>query len=120
MAIKGKGRTRPRGPAAPGPRPVYVVPRKPLLARRGVQLGALAVLLLAIGAVLVFGFIRSRSDARLARERQLVTQFGFRIEEPLRSVSQNLPPTGLQVFGAMRTSLSQLKDGSADPSQVIR
>jgi hypothetical protein len=120
MAIKGKGRTRSRGPAAPGPRPVYVVPKKPFLARRGVQLGALAVLVLAIGAVLVFGFINSRSDDRLSRESQLVTQFAFRIEEPLRSVSQNLPPTGLQVFGAMRTSVTQLKDGSADPSQVIR
>jgi hypothetical protein len=120
MAIKGKGKARSRRPVTGGPKPVYVVPRRPLFARRGVQLVTLGVVLGAIGAALLYGFLRQRSDDRLDREAAAVQQFKSQVEQPLSSVSESLPPLGVRVFAELRTNLDQLEQGDVDPSQVIQ
>lgn len=120
MAIKGKGRARSRRPVAGGPKPVYVVPKKPPLARRGVQIVALALVLLALGGALLYGFVQQRSEDRLERERAAVQGFKTQVENPLLPVSESLPPLGLRVFGELRLHLSQLEQGEVDPSQIIQ
>ena len=118
MAIKGKGKTRSRRAVAAGPRPVYVVPRKPPLARRSVQLGALAALLLVIGAIMLWTYLDQRADQRLQDQQTIVSRFATRVETPLQPVSQQLPPTGLVIFGELREDLTSMREETADPSQV--
>src|SRR5919106_1193630 len=61
MAIKGKRRTRAtRRGIATAPRPHLVIPRKPLLRRRGVQITLVVILLAVIGGLVVWG-LRTRS-----------------------------------------------------------
>jgi hypothetical protein len=103
---------------AAGPKPVYVVPKKPPLARRGVQLGALAVLLLVIGAILLWTYLDQRAEQRLKEEQAILGRFATRVEAPLQPVSQQLPPTGLVIFGELREDLTGLREQSADPSEV--
>jgi hypothetical protein len=118
LAIKGKGKTRSRRAVAAGPKPVYVVPRKPPLARRSVQLGALAVLLLIIGGILLWTYLDQRAEQRLEEEQAILGRFATRVEAPLQPVSQPLPPTGLVIFGELREDLTGLREESADPSEV--
>jgi hypothetical protein len=118
LAIKGKGKTRSRRAVAAGPKPVYVVPRKPLLARRGVQLGALAVLLLVIGGILLWTYLDQRADRRLEEERAILEDFTTRVERTLRPVSRVLPPTGLSIFGTLRDDLTALRKEETDPTEV--
>jgi hypothetical protein len=118
LAIKGKGKTRSRRAVAAGPKPVYVVPRKPLLARRSVQLGALAVLLLVIGAILLWTYLDQRADQRLEEEQTILGRFATRVEDTLRPVSRPLPPTGLAIFGDLRDDLTALREEKADPTEV--
>jgi hypothetical protein len=118
LAIKGKGKTRSRRAVAAGPKPVYVVPRKPPLARRSVQFGALAVLLLVVGAILLWTYLDQRADQRLQDEQAIVSRFATRVETPLQPVSQQLPPTGLVIFGDLREDLTSMREETADPTQV--
>jgi hypothetical protein len=118
LAIKGKGKTRSRRAVAAGPKPVYVVPRKPPLARRSVQLGALAALLLVIGAILLWTYLDQRADQRRQDEQAIVSRFATQVETPLQPVSQQLPPTGLVIFGDLREDLTSMLEETADPSQV--
>jgi hypothetical protein len=118
LAIKGKGKTRSRRAVAAGPKPVYVVPRKPLLARRSVQFGALAALLLVIGGILLWTYVNQRADQRLEEERAILGRFATRVEAPLQPVSRPLPPTGLVIFSELRDDLTALREETADPTEV--
>jgi hypothetical protein len=118
LAIKGKGKTRSRRAVAAGPKPVYVVPKKPPLARRSVQLGALAALLLVIGAILLWTYLNQRADRRVQEQAAILSRFAARVETPLQPVSQQLPPTGLVIFGDLREDLTSMQEETADPSQV--
>lgn len=118
MAIKGKGKTRSRRTVAAGPKPVYVVPRKPPLARRSVQLGALGALLLVVGAILLWTYLDQRADQRVQDEQAILSRFATRVESPLQPVSQQLPPTGLRIFGDLREDLTSMREETADPTQV--
>src|SRR5438477_10909758 len=71
MAIKGKTKARSRRSVTPGPKPVYVVPKKRLIARRGFQIGVLVVLVIAAGAGITYGLIheRQQQEARAISQR---------------------------------------------------
>jgi hypothetical protein len=83
-----------------------------------VQLGALAALLLVIGAILLWTYLDQRADQRLQDQQTIVSRFATRVETPLQPVSQQLPPTGLVIFGELREDLTSMREETADPSQV--
>jgi hypothetical protein len=119
MAIKGKGKARARRAVTAGPKPMYVPVKKPLLARRSVQIGLGLLVLAALAGGLLYGFAKQRSNDRLERERAAVQQFGALIEQILTPVGQPLPPTNFEVFQELELDIAQLKAGDLDPSQAI-
>jgi hypothetical protein len=120
MAIKGKRRTRAtrRGIAA-APRPHLVIPRKPLLRRRGVQITLVAILV-AVVAGLVFVGLRSRAtNQRMAREREDVSSFGAFVEEVLqrRAMGQAVV-TQYLILPELPPAVAQLKAGKGKPREL--
>ncbi|MBI4261805.1 MAG: hypothetical protein HY658_14720 [Actinobacteria bacterium] len=120
MAIKGKGKTRSRRAVAGGPKPVYVVPRKPFLRRRSTRVGAVGLLVAVVGGVLLGVWMNQRAADRLALRREAVLEFAARLEQPLSPIATPLPPTGLKLFADLGDLVAQLREGSIDPSVAIR
>ena len=122
MAIKGKRRARAtrRGIAA-APRPHLVIPRKPLLRRRGVQI-TLAVLLVALVGGLAFWGIRTqRNNQRLARDREDVSSFGTFVEEVLqrRALGQAVL-TQYVILPEMMPTVTRLRSGRGNEDRLVQ
>lgn len=93
MAIKGKNRSRSKTKAVTrGPRPMYVEPKRPLLARRWFQVTAGIVILVLATAGIVYGIARERSQTREreAREAQAraLEEYRNRIDPIVAGIGQ--------------------------------
>jgi hypothetical protein len=121
MAIKGKRRTRAtrRGIAA-APRPHLVIPRKPLLRRRGVQITLVVVLVAAIGGLVFWGLRTRSNNQRLAREREDVSSFGAFVEEVLqrRAMGQAVV-TQFLILPELPSAVAELKAGRGNPTELV-
>lgn len=128
MAIKGKGKPRRRRTTAP-PRPIYVQAKKPLLRRRGVQVGILLVVLAGIGVIawvaLAAKADRDREAARQAAreerlqvERDILARFGGRVRQAMAPVSQEFQTT-LIPFPDLDRDLDRLKSGDLEAEEAI-
>jgi hypothetical protein len=122
MAIKGKRRTRAtrRGIAA-APRPHLVIPRKPILRRRGVQITLVVLLLALMGGLVFWGVRTQRNNQRLAREREDVSSFGSFVEEVLqrRAMGQAVV-TQFLILPELPTTVAQLKAGQGREEQITQ
>jgi hypothetical protein len=122
MAIKGKGRTKRRRVSAP-PKPVYVKPKKPLLARRGVQIGALVVIAVAaITSVVVALLIKHHHNQRQALDRTetgIVRRFGAAFDNDLSGIGQPFQTT-FTPFPSFTTDVSDFKSGKLSATQAAR
>jgi hypothetical protein len=122
MAIKGKGKSKRRGVAA-APKPVYVKPHRPLLARRGFQIGALAVI--AVGAIVgvTLGLIAQHSSnqkkALNAAEASIVQRFGRAIDDSISGIGQPFQ-TQFRPFPDLTSDVSKLKAGTLTPADAIK
>jgi hypothetical protein len=120
MAIKGKRRTRAtRRGIATAPRPHLVIPRKPLLRRRGVQITLVVILLAVIGGLVVWGLRTRSTNQRLAREREDVSSFGAFVEEVLqrRAMGQAVV-TQYLILPELPATVAQLKSSRGNPQQT--
>ena len=122
MAIKGKSKPRARRAVTPGPKPAYVPVRKPLLARRGVQIGLAIVL--AAGSIygIWYGVQRERrkdAEAALAKRlRASVTGYQTALGPVLVGVGQQSGPSTFAVLPDLASSLDGLKGGVVSPADA--
>ncbi|HZP89756.1 MAG TPA: hypothetical protein VFC04_02025 [Actinomycetota bacterium] len=124
MAIKGKSRSRARRTVTPGPRPTFVPVRRPLLARRGFQVTALVVILVAATAGVVYGLAKERTKQRTeALQRSMrvaATKYQVGVDGALANVGQPLPPSGFKAFPALTTDVDGLRKGSVDAKTAAK
>ena len=117
MAIKGKRKPKRRA-VTTGPKPVYVPPKKPLLARRGFWITVGVLVLAGAAAGLVAGFAIKRSNDRKHDEREIVQRFGSRIDATLQGVGQSLGPS-FQAFPTLSQDIGRFKSGDLKPSDAL-
>lgn len=125
MAIKGKSKPRARRSVTPGPRPVYVPVRRPLVRRRGLQLGVLAVVLLVAAGAIVYGFVHERNanhQKALARTMKAVmTDYSGQVQSAIASVGQQAQlPTAFTLLPQLRSEVQGLRTGSVDPKTASK
>ena len=117
MAIKGKRKSKRRA-VTTGPKPVYVPPKKPLLARRGLWITVGAVVLAGAVAGLVAGFMIKGSNDREQDEKQIVKRFGSRVDATVQSIGQPLG-TSFRAFPSLAQDIGRLKKGELAPSEAL-
>ncbi len=117
MAIKGKrkGRSRPRT-VATAPRQFLVPPKTPLFRRTGTQVLLVVLFWAAVFAVAVGVGLASEAD----RRAEHIDQFTNLVNGALSSerVAQSLGASQL-VLPEMGQSIAQLRQGSADPAELV-
>jgi hypothetical protein len=120
MAIKGK--RRPRGTRrgiASAPRPHLVIPKKPLLRRRGVQVGLVLLLVALIGGLVWLGLARQRAARQLAAEREDASSFGTFVEEVLQRRALGQPIlTDYLILPDLEAALAQVQEGRGSEEQL--
>jgi len=119
MAIKGRSKPRSRKVVTPGPRPAYVPVKKPLLARRGVQIAILAVVAAGAAAGIWYGIAKERTEDRARqleqRKRTAAVTFQGKVEAAIVGVGQPAPPSGFSAFPALAADLDGLAAGDVKP-----
>src|SRR5213078_1212157 len=109
MAIKGKGKTKRRGVGA-APKPVYVKPKKPILARRGFWfivggIALAAIVISVVSAILVHNGNKEKAAKRVA-ETAIVRNFGTQLDNALTPVGQGSSLTSFQALPDLSAALS--------------
>lgn len=120
MAIKGKRRARGGRPVGAAPRPVIVLPRKPLLQRRGFRIGLAVFLAAALGGGVAGGLLASRSGRQVEREREAVQQFSSLVEASLVGVGQSIGPSQFLPFPELLADVDGLRTEEVRPRKAIR
>jgi hypothetical protein len=126
MAIKGKSKARSRRTVTPGPKPVYVVPKKRLLARRGFQIGVLAVLLIGAAAGITYGLAHERTQQRAKelaqREQDTIGSYKTQITSALGTpgLGQANQTSGFDVIPSAIALLGQLDPSKAPPRDALK
>jgi hypothetical protein len=123
MAIKGKSKPKARRSVTPGPRPVYVPVRQPLVRRRGFQIGVLAVVVLAAAGAILYGYVHER-DANHAAEQErilkdIASQYTTRVQTAIAGVGQSQAVT-FTLLPDLKTQIDALRSGSRSPSDVAK
>src|SRR5438270_6632035 len=122
MAIKGKGRSKRRGVAA-APKPVYVQPKRPLFARRGFWIPAVAVIVIGTVAGVVTGLLiqhhNNQQKALKAKETSIVDRFGHSVDADLAGVGQPFQ-TQFQAFPALTTDVTDLTSGKLTAADAVK
>jgi hypothetical protein len=122
MAIKGKGRSKRRGVAA-APKPVYVQPKRPLFARRGVWIPAVAIIVIGTVAAVVTGLLiqhhNNQQKALKAKETSIVDRFGRSVDTDLAGVGQPFQ-TQFQAFPALTTDVTNLTSGKLTAADAVK
>jgi hypothetical protein len=124
MAIKGKGRSRARKSVTPGPRAVYTPVKQPLLARRGVQIAALVlVIALAVGGIW-YGLAKERTEERRkeldASQRTAVSGYRSAVGAALLKVGGEPLPGAFSVLPILQTDLDGLANGTVDAETAAK
>jgi hypothetical protein len=121
MAIKGKSKPKARRSVTPGPRPVYVPVKRPLVQRRGFQIGVVAVVAaIALGAI-VFGVVNERNAdherAQKALLASIVSKYTVRVQGAIAAVGQP-EAVSFTLLPEVKTQIDALRSGSAAPADV--
>lgn len=119
MAIKGKRRRGGGRSVAAPPRPVTVIPPKPLFKRRGFRITALVVLLAGVLTLVLLG-LDARSDSR-AREEEVrqIRQFGVQVQTALTAegAAQELA-TGFLILPELGQAVADLQSEEIRPKRL--
>jgi hypothetical protein len=123
MAIKGKGKTKRRGVGA-APKPVYVKPKKPILARKGFWLivggvALAAIVISVVSAILVHNGNKQKAAKRQA-EAAIVRNFGTQIDNALDPVGQGSSLTSFQALPDLSAALSDFQKGKLSSNAAIK
>jgi hypothetical protein len=123
MAIKGKGKTKRRGVGA-APKPVYVKPKKPILARKGFWLivggvALAAIVISVVSAILVHNGNKQKAAKRVA-EAAIVRNFGTQLDNALAPVGQGSSLTSFQALPDLSAALSDFQKGKLSAKAVSK
>ena len=122
MAIKGKSKAKARRTVTSGPKPVYVVPKKPLFLRRGFQIGALVVIVLAAAGGILYGLHREHQNQAAAElkanEARYIGQFKTQVTSALSGVGSPNQSTGFDVLPDLSTAIGGLKSGNTSANSA--
>jgi hypothetical protein len=123
MAIKGKSKPKARRSVTPGPRPVYVPVKRPLVQRRGFRLGVLALMLVAAAGALAYGVVHERNvnhaKAQTRIEKTIMDSYSPQVQTAISAVGS--PEPGGEAFSLLpdlKTDIAGLRSGKAKPSDV--
>jgi hypothetical protein len=123
MAIKGKSKPKAKRSVTPGPRPVYVPVKRPLVQRRGFQLGVLAAVLVVAAAAIAYGVVHER-DANHAEEqtrieKTIMNTYSPSVQTAISGVG-NAQPGGeaFALLPDLKTTIQGLRSGKAKPGDV--
>jgi hypothetical protein len=123
MAIKGKSKPKARRSVTPGPRPVYVPVKRPLLQRRGFQIGVLVVVVaLALGAI-AYGVVHERNANHQAAQQALLKRIASTYtSEAQTAVSAVGQPQAVSftLLPDLKTQIDGLRSGDAKPEDVAK
>ncbi len=123
MAIKGKSKPKAKRSVTPGPRPVYVPVKRPVLQRRGVQIGALALVVWAALAAVALGFVRERDAnheaAQAAILKSIASQYTVKVQGALAGVGQ-AQAVSFSLLPDLKAQIDALRSGSASPGTVAK
>jgi hypothetical protein len=123
MAIKGKGKTKRRGVGA-APKPVYVKPKRPILARKGfwIIVGSIAlaaIVISVVSAILVHNGNKHKAATRAA-EAAIVRNFGTQIDNALAQVGQGTSLTSFQALPDLSAAITDLQSGKLSAKAAIK
>lgn len=125
MAIKGKKRSqksRAKRPSAP--KPVVVVPRKPVMSRGWVHVVAVAIVAALFGLGFGYGFGKqAKTDTTVAQEanaKKLVTIFDELLSDALKSVGVPNKTGEVSPFPYLKSDLEKVKSGAISPATVSK
>ncbi|MBI2237168.1 MAG: hypothetical protein HYU54_01400 [Actinobacteria bacterium] len=122
MAIKGKSKARAKKAVTRGPKPAYVPVKKPLLARRGLQIGLAIMIVLGSAAGIWYGVAKERSGKRAeelaARERDAVSKYQIGLDPVLNGVGEAVPPTGFKLTPDLEGTITELENGDVSAREV--
>jgi hypothetical protein len=121
MAIKGKGKAKRRGVAS-APKPMYVKPKTPLLARRGFWITILSVVVAGAIAGFLTGFLIQRHNDKVEAERKaeagVLTDFGDQLEATLSGLGRPLENQFIP-FPNMNTDAGTLTSGDLSAKEAL-
>ncbi|MBI2237858.1 MAG: hypothetical protein HYU54_04945 [Actinobacteria bacterium] len=122
MAIKGKSKARAKRAVTRGPKPAYVPVKKPLLARRGLQIGLAVVVVLGSAAGIWYGVAKERSGKRAeelaARERDAVSEYQVGLDPALNGVGEVVPPTGFRLTPDLEATITSFENGDVSAREA--
>jgi hypothetical protein len=122
LAIKGKSKPRARRAVTAGRRPVYVPVHRPLMRRRGFQVGVVVAVAVAAVAAIVYGFVyESRANHRKAAERALTgvsNAFTTAVSPTIQGIGQPRPPDAFTFLPGLKSDIQGLRAGSVKPAQA--
>jgi hypothetical protein len=123
MAIKGKGKTKRRGVGA-APKPVYVKPKTPILARKGfwiiVGSVALAAIVISVVTATLVHNGNKHKAAKRAAEAAVVRNFGTQLDNALAPVGQGTSLTSFQALPDLSTAITDLQSGKLSAKAAIK
>jgi hypothetical protein len=121
MAIKGRSKPKARRSVTPGPRPVYVPVKRSLVQRRGLQIGVLAVVVLASLTAIAYGFVRER-DANHDEDqrrimRSIVSEYTVKVQTAIAGVGQ-AQAVSFTLLPDLKSQIDALRSEDADAAAV--
>jgi hypothetical protein len=121
MAIKGKSKPKARRSVTPGPRPVYVPVKRPLVQRRGFQIGVVAVLAVAVLGAIAYGFVHERNQNREAAQQALLKRIASAYSAEAQtaiSAVGSAQAVSFTLLPDLKTQIDGLRSGDAKPADV--
>jgi len=120
VAIKGKSKPRARRSVTPGPRPVYVPVKRPLLQRRGFQIGLVVFVVVAAAAAIAYGLIhehdQNRQKALAATMRAIASDYSVKVQGAIGGLGQTQAGGAFTLLPQVASDLKGLGSGSVKPA----
>jgi hypothetical protein len=120
LAIKGKKKTRGGRPGTNAPRPVVVVPKRPILARPITRWGILGLVVLAIAATLLIAWNKEQDKKVKERQGIAIDEASNKMDLAVQGVSTPAAGSGSTVLSGFTPQVEAVRAGTAKPADVTK
>jgi hypothetical protein len=118
LAVKGKSKSRGGRPRTNAPRPVVVVPKPPVLARRSIRFGILGVVVLTAATILLVVWNNEQDAKERRRQGEAIEEVNTKIELALDGIATPGAIGPNAVLPEFVAQVETLKTGTAKPADV--